>query len=132
MRSGAVSLLAVFFFSSRRRHTRFDCDWSSDVCSSDLLPDSPGVPGALAELTLTVPFNDPAAVQAVFARRGQEIAAGLAVPDVRQAGVIAPEPGLHEAPPALCDPPRALLVFDQVMTRVPAPPGGAQQPPPLR
>src|SRR2546427_9839639 len=29
-----------FFFSSRRRHTRFDCDWSSDVCSSDLLEDS--------------------------------------------------------------------------------------------
>src|SRR2546430_8210218 len=28
----------VFFFSSRRRHTRFDCDWSSDVCSSDLAP----------------------------------------------------------------------------------------------
>src|SRR2546430_12971984 len=26
------------FFSSRRRHTRFDCDWSSDVCSSDLVP----------------------------------------------------------------------------------------------
>src|SRR2546430_10334734 len=30
-------LLLFFFFSSRRRHTRFDCDWSSDVCSSDLL-----------------------------------------------------------------------------------------------
>src|SRR5260370_37139110 len=29
-------LLVVFFFSSRRRHTRFKCDWSSDVCSSDL------------------------------------------------------------------------------------------------
>src|SRR6266478_5353719 len=28
---------AFFFFSSRRRHTRFDCDWSSDVCSSDLI-----------------------------------------------------------------------------------------------
>src|SRR5438270_6733038 len=28
--------LLMFFFSSRRRHTRFDCDWSSDVCSSDL------------------------------------------------------------------------------------------------
>src|SRR5256886_12676634 len=28
----------MFFFSSRRRHTRFDCDWSSDVCSSDLAP----------------------------------------------------------------------------------------------
>src|SRR5256886_3068805 len=36
---GAVSIEATmlfFFFSSRRRHTRFDCDWSSDVCSSDL------------------------------------------------------------------------------------------------
>src|SRR5256886_3613716 len=30
-------ILFFFFFSSRRRHTRFDCDWSSDVCSSDLL-----------------------------------------------------------------------------------------------
>src|SRR5256886_12115724 len=30
-----------FFFSSRRRHTRFDCDWSSDVCSSDLLTPYP-------------------------------------------------------------------------------------------
>src|SRR4030066_1700635 len=30
-------LLFLFFFSSRRRHTRFKCDWSSDVCSSDLL-----------------------------------------------------------------------------------------------
>src|SRR2546430_3069097 len=34
--AGVVSHLCVFFFSSRRRHTRFDCDWSSDVCSSDL------------------------------------------------------------------------------------------------
>src|SRR2546430_10859005 len=31
-----VLFVVVFFFSSRRRHTRFDCDWSSDVCSSDL------------------------------------------------------------------------------------------------
>src|SRR2546430_7114601 len=30
-----------FFFSSRRRHTRFDCDWSSDVCSSDLSAAAP-------------------------------------------------------------------------------------------
>src|SRR2546430_5519889 len=32
----AVGSSVIFFFSSRRRHTRFDCDWSSDVCSSDL------------------------------------------------------------------------------------------------
>src|SRR2546427_7404733 len=31
-----MSFFFFFFFSSRRRHTRFDCDWSSDVCSSDL------------------------------------------------------------------------------------------------
>src|SRR3989475_8826159 len=33
-----VCCFVFFFFSSRRRHTRFDCDWSSDVCSSDLKP----------------------------------------------------------------------------------------------
>src|SRR2546430_17729459 len=32
-----ITQSTVYFFSSRRRHTRFDCDWSSDVCSSDLL-----------------------------------------------------------------------------------------------
>src|SRR2546430_12592009 len=32
----SVHYCCFFFFSSRRRHTRFDCDWSSDVCSSDL------------------------------------------------------------------------------------------------
>src|SRR5688572_32060642 len=37
--------LSFFFFSSRRRHTRFDCDWSSDVCSSDL-KHQPGPPPA--------------------------------------------------------------------------------------
>src|SRR5688572_33445263 len=44
-----------FFFSSRRRHTRFDCDWSSDVCSSDLSnPHS-----WLGALTLTRPLTSP-------------------------------------------------------------------------
>src|SRR5256886_7907285 len=36
MSENANVLVCFFFFSSRRRHTRFDCDWSSDVCSSDL------------------------------------------------------------------------------------------------
>src|SRR5689334_12504661 len=35
--SGASSCICSFFFSSRRRHTRWNCDWSSDVCSSDLM-----------------------------------------------------------------------------------------------
>src|SRR5256886_3589776 len=34
-----IVLEVFFFFSSRRRHTRFDCEWSSDVCSSDLNPE---------------------------------------------------------------------------------------------
>src|SRR6266567_2633641 len=41
-----------FFFSSRRRHTRFDCDWSSDVCSSDLLSGAVRRAVALAEQEL--------------------------------------------------------------------------------
>src|SRR5688572_32274101 len=44
--------LFSFFFSSRRRHTRFDCDWSSDVCSSDLVS---LIQGAERRLTATLP-----------------------------------------------------------------------------
>src|SRR2546430_6481959 len=45
-----------FFFSSRRRHTRFDCDWSSDVCSSDLLAAAVGgdVPATIGGQNLTI------------------------------------------------------------------------------
>src|SRR5438270_12104962 len=39
-----------FFFSSRRRHTRFDCDWSSDVCSSDLDHRRPAIVDLLTEV----------------------------------------------------------------------------------
>src|SRR5260370_11331802 len=44
----ASRCLGWFFFSSRRRHTRFKCDWSSDVCSSDLFSLDPSSPNALA------------------------------------------------------------------------------------
>src|SRR5882762_5307554 len=37
LKSATSSFGRFFFFSSRRRHTRFKCDWSSDVCSSDLV-----------------------------------------------------------------------------------------------
>src|SRR6266481_7585649 len=37
--SAIAAYLVFFFFSSRRRHTRWNCDWSSDVCSSDLVDD---------------------------------------------------------------------------------------------
>src|SRR5256886_6707506 len=45
-----------FFFSSRRRHTRFDCDWSSDVCSSDLRTIIPTVRSAVSQLDNNLPL----------------------------------------------------------------------------
>src|SRR2546430_6847841 len=44
-----------FFFSSRRRHTRFDCDWSSDVCSSDLFRYDEGISPPRGLLTSYIP-----------------------------------------------------------------------------
>src|SRR5256885_7992066 len=53
MCTGLVWIICFFFFSSRRRHTRLQGDWSSDVCSSDLMM-SAG-PGTVERLRLTVP-----------------------------------------------------------------------------
>ena len=91
------------------------------------LPDSPGVPSALAALTLTVPFNDVVAVEAVFRHRGHEIAAVIVEPYVGNAGFIAPDPEFHPALRALCDRAGALLIFDEVMTGFRVAPGGAQE-----
>jgi len=90
------------------------------------LPDSPGVPRAVAELTVTVPFNDAAAVEGVFRQRGAEIAAVIVEPYVGNAGFIAPEPGFHATLRALCDAAGTLLIFDEVMTGFRVAPGGAQ------
>src|SRR3989475_7658623 len=55
----------LFFFSSRRRHTRFDCDWSSDVCSSDLMA---GEDDRLLVIVGPCSIHDPAAA-IEYARR---------------------------------------------------------------
>ncbi len=91
------------------------------------LPDSPGVPGALAGLTLTAPFNDVAAVEEVLRRRGDEIAAVIVEPYVGNAGFIAPDPEFHPALRAACDRVGALLIFDEVMTGFRVAAGGAQE-----
>src|SRR5260370_560061 len=52
---------AFFFFSSRRRHTRFKCDWSSDVCSSDL-----GSAAAMIERIVNIGFSRRGVVWLVF------------------------------------------------------------------
>src|SRR5256886_7247666 len=55
-------VLFFFFFSSRRRHTIFDCDWSSDVCSSDLHAWTPGTHIYLGESVLANLHQLPAVV----------------------------------------------------------------------
>ncbi len=91
------------------------------------LPDSPGVPAGIAGLTLTVPFNDVAAVEDVFARRGAEIAAVIVEPFVGNVGFIPPAPEFHPALRRLCDRHGAVLIFDEVMTGFRVAPGGAQE-----
>src|SRR2546430_13811928 len=56
-----------FFFSSRRRHTRFDCDWSSDVCSSDLR----GVDKGLVHVFVDASADPAMAVQIVLNAKAQ-------------------------------------------------------------
>src|SRR6267143_1899046 len=50
----SMSNFFVFFFSSRRRHTRWNCDWSSDVCSSDLFSDKHQLAVDLATAVMTI------------------------------------------------------------------------------
>src|SRR5256885_4218665 len=93
------------------------------------LPDSPGVPAGIAGLTLSVPFNDVAAVEEVFQQRGADIAAVIVEPFVGNVGFIPPEPHFHPALRGLCERHGALLIFDEGMTRFPvAPRGGAEGP----
>jgi glutamate-1-semialdehyde 2,1-aminomutase len=80
------------------------------------LPDSPGVPAGVAALTLTAPFNDLAAVEALFAKRGGEVACVILEPVVGNMGVLLPREGFLQGLRALCDRHGALLVFDEVMT----------------
>jgi glutamate-1-semialdehyde 2,1-aminomutase len=91
------------------------------------LPDSPGVPAALASLTLTAPFNNLEAVGELFARHRSRIAAVIVEPFLGNVGFIPPDPGFHGALRVLCDVHGALLIFDEVMTGFRVGPGGAQQ-----
>ena len=91
------------------------------------LPDSPGVPSALASLTLTAPFNDAPAVADLFRKDAKRIAAVIVEPYVGNAGFIAPSADFHPALRALCDDHGALLIFDEVMTGFRVAAGGAQE-----
>src|SRR5688572_20679960 len=91
------------------------------------LPDSPGVPAALADLTLTLPFNDFDAATRLFEQQGDAIAGLIVEPIVGNANCILPADGFLQHLRALCTQHGALLIFDEVMTGFRVALGGAQQ-----
>src|SRR6202007_259291 len=90
-------------------------------------PDSAGVPAELAALTITLPFNDPEKLTAVFEAQGDRIAAVIVEPIPANAGMYLPLPGFLEQLRQLCSSHSALLIFDEVMTGFRLAKGGYQE-----
>ena len=91
------------------------------------LADSPGVPPALAELTLTVPFNDLEALEEVFRLHRNDLAAAIVEPVVGNMGCVPPRPGFLQRLRSLTEQQGTVLIFDEVMTGFRVAYGGAQQ-----
>jgi glutamate-1-semialdehyde 2,1-aminomutase len=90
------------------------------------LPDSPGVPASLAQLTITVPFSDTAALEDVFTQH-RDIAAVIIEPVVGNMGCISPQPGFLKFVRDITARHSTLLIFDEVMTGFRVARGGAQE-----
>jgi len=90
------------------------------------VPSSPGVPAALAEQTLTLPYNNIEAVEKFFAENGSEIACLIVEPVAGNMNCIPPLPGFLKALRACCDASGTVLIFDEVMTGFRVALGGAQ------
>ena len=80
------------------------------------VPTSPGVPQALAELTVTLPFNDLNSLEEVFKQIGDEVAAVIIEPIAGNMNFIPPKPGYLEAMRELCTKHGSVLIFDEVMS----------------
>jgi glutamate-1-semialdehyde 2,1-aminomutase len=89
-------------------------------------PSSPGVPAALAELTLTLRYNDLDQVRDTFERIGDQVACIIVEPVAGNMNCIPPLPGFLEGLREVCDQHGALLIFDEVMTGFRVALGGAQ------
>ncbi len=90
------------------------------------VPDSLGVPAALARQTIALPFNDRDAVRASFREVGREIACVIVEPVAGNMGVVPPKPGFLEALREITATHGSLLIFDEVITGFRVGPGGAQ------
>ncbi len=91
------------------------------------IPGSPGVPDAVADLTLTVPFNDLDSLSQVMAEVGDEVAAIIVEPIAGNMNMIEPLPGYLAGMRQLCDQHGSVLIFDEVMTGFRVALGGAQE-----
>lgn len=80
------------------------------------LPDSPGVPESVARHTVTAPYNDLEAVEEIFKRYGEDIAAVIVEPVAGNMGVVPPLPGFLEGLREITRRYESLLIFDEVMT----------------
>jgi glutamate-1-semialdehyde 2,1-aminomutase len=90
------------------------------------VPDSPGVPAALAELTLLAEYNDVAGTRELLRRRGSGIAAVIVEPVAGNMGVVDPRAGFLEMLREETTRAGSLLIFDEVMTGFRVARGGAQ------
>jgi glutamate-1-semialdehyde 2,1-aminomutase len=90
-------------------------------------PSSPGVPAALAELTLTLTYNDLEQVRQTFAEIGDQIACIIVEPVAGNMNCIPPVPGFLEGLREVCDAHGTVLIFDEVMTGFRVARGGAQE-----
>lgn len=91
------------------------------------LPDTPGVPEPFVEQTLTLPFNNPPALEAAFERYGPKIAAVIVEPVPANMGVVPPQPGFLQKVLSLAEEHEALVIFDEVITGFRLALGGAQE-----
>lgn len=90
------------------------------------VPSSPGVPAGLAENTITLPYNDIAALDTVFSEIGQQIACVIVEPIAGNMNMVPPIAGFHEKLRDLCTSSGTVLIFDEVMTGFRVAKGGAQ------
>jgi glutamate-1-semialdehyde 2,1-aminomutase len=80
------------------------------------VPSSPGVSAAVAENTLTLPYNNSEAVTKLFADIGDQIACIIVEPVAGNMNCVPPEPGFLQTLREVCDEYHAVLIFDEVMT----------------
>lgn len=80
------------------------------------IPGSPGVPRSLAELTITLPYNDAEAVRSAATRYGKEIACIIVEPVAGNMGVVQPRPGFLETLREVTHANGSILIFDEVIT----------------